>query len=268
MCVSRCAQRNAMSVHFFVISGNFWYESVLWTMATRFSQYHANFLAGPVRWYECETATGRPRQHLQTNGLPRCARPHGPRVSTEWVATCSRDAHVTVGIHSVDLAKCVNTHGLLQRHILGDVVQSDFSGSHTSGRLNRCRRAKQHVWPIHASATITCSTLLTASRALHIVPYFPRPEFPGRTVGSVQVHIMSLFASAEITVRPPAGLHNENAQAPVVEQFESKNAEQAPRMNGSSSPFACAMATTTSGTDVVEFCCASLPLIFNSFELS
>jgi len=30
----------------------------------------------------------------------------------------------------VDLAKCVDTHGLLQRHILGDAVQSDFSGSH------------------------------------------------------------------------------------------------------------------------------------------
>ena len=106
--------------------------------------------------------TGRPRQHLQTNGWPRCARPHGPHVSTEWVAACSRGAHVTVGIHSVDLAKCVNTHGLLQRHILGDAVQSYLSGSHTSGRLNRCRRAKQHVKPIHASAKITCSTLLTA----------------------------------------------------------------------------------------------------------
>ena len=96
---------------------------------------------------------------------------------------------------------------------------------------------------------------------LSYVPYFPRPEFPRREVGSVQVHIMLLFASAEITVRPPAGLHNGDAQAPVVEQFESQNAEQAPRMNGSSSPFACAMAPTTSGTDVVEFCSASLPLI-------
>ena len=26
-------------------------------MATRFSQYHANFLASPEQWYECKTAT-------------------------------------------------------------------------------------------------------------------------------------------------------------------------------------------------------------------
>ena len=77
-----------MSVHFFVIAENSGTSRFLWTMAMRFSQYHANVLAGPVRWYECETATGRPRQHLQTDGLPRCARPPGPRVSAEWVATC------------------------------------------------------------------------------------------------------------------------------------------------------------------------------------
>ena len=28
--------------------------------------------------------------------------------------------HVTVGMHNVDLARCVGTHGLLQRHILDD----------------------------------------------------------------------------------------------------------------------------------------------------
>ena len=38
-------------------------------------------------------------------------------------------------------------------------------------QLQTCQAAR---WPTHASATITCSTLLPASRALHPVPYFPR----------------------------------------------------------------------------------------------
>ena len=85
-----------------VTSGTSWF---LWTMATRLSQYHANFLRGLVRWYGCETATGRPRQHHQAKiGLPRRARPHGSRVSSEWVGTRWRHAHVTAGLHSVDLA--------------------------------------------------------------------------------------------------------------------------------------------------------------------
>ena len=110
-----------------VTSGTSWF---LWTMATRLSQYHANFLGGPVRWYGCETATGRPRQHHQAKiGLPRRARPHGSRVSSEWVGTRWRHAHVTAGVQSVDLAKCVDTRGSLQRHTLGDAVQSGFRGS-------------------------------------------------------------------------------------------------------------------------------------------
>ena len=59
MCSEKC------HVSAFLRGLKIWYESVLWAIATRFSQYPANCLAGPVRWYECETATGRPRQHLQ-----------------------------------------------------------------------------------------------------------------------------------------------------------------------------------------------------------
>jgi len=125
----------------------------LWTMATRFSQYHANFLAGPVRWYGCETATGRPRQHHQ-KWFAAMRSPSWTAVSNEWVATCWRHAHVTAGVHSVDVAKCVDTHGLLKHHI--HAVQSGFSGSHTGGRLNLCRRAEQHGSP---------HTLLRRSRA-------------------------------------------------------------------------------------------------------
>ena len=35
--------------YFFVITGDFWYVSVLVGNETRFSQNHANFLGGPVR---------------------------------------------------------------------------------------------------------------------------------------------------------------------------------------------------------------------------
>ena len=147
MCVGRCAQRDAMSVHFFVIADNSDTSRFLWTLAMRFSQYHEDFL----QVLHASMSAKQPRADhgniSKQNGLPQCARPHGPRVSAEWVATCSRDAHVTVGMHSVDLAKCMDTHGLLQRHILGDAVLSDFSGSHTGGELNRCRRAKQYGGP-------------------------------------------------------------------------------------------------------------------------
>ena len=44
-----CAQRVAMSVHVFVIEVTSGTSLFLWTMATRFSQYHANFLRDPVR---------------------------------------------------------------------------------------------------------------------------------------------------------------------------------------------------------------------------
>ena len=72
--------------------------------------------------------------------LPRCARPHGPRVSSEWVGTCWRH-----GVQSVDLAKYVDTRGSLQRHTLA--VQSGFRRFHTGSKLNRCRRAEQHGGP-------------------------------------------------------------------------------------------------------------------------
>ena len=78
--VSSCALADVLrempDINFFVIAGNFWYESVLVDNGNAFfSQYHANFLAGPVRWYECGTSTGEPRQIIKANGLPRRARP-------------------------------------------------------------------------------------------------------------------------------------------------------------------------------------------------
>ena len=38
----------------------------------------------------------------------------------------SNGSELSAGVHSVDLAKCVDTHGFLQRHTLGDAVQSGF----------------------------------------------------------------------------------------------------------------------------------------------
>jgi len=80
-------------------------------------------------------------------------------------------------------------------------LTSVFPTKRKARPLQTCQAAR---WPTHASATIACSTVLPANRALHPVPCFPRPDFPGPKVGSVQVHNMSRFTSAEITVRPPA----------------------------------------------------------------
>ena len=137
-----------MSVHFFVITGDFWYASVLVGTATRLSQVLCKHSWGSCTLVWMRAATGRPRQHKQRkNCLPRHARPHGPRVSGEWVGTCWAQAHVSAGVQSVDLAKCVDMRGSLQRHILGDAVQSGFRGSHTGSRFNRWKRAVQHGAP-------------------------------------------------------------------------------------------------------------------------
>ena len=122
---------------------------------------------------------------------------------------------------------------------LNSVVPTQAEGS------TRCRRAKQHGGP---------HTLLRRSHARHCcLPVelfiqfriFRDLSFQVAKWVSVQVHIMSRFISAEITVRPPAETPQRKRAGPSsLEQFESKNAEQAPRMNGSSSPFACALATT------------------------
>ena len=112
LCVGRCAQRNAMSVHFFVIAGNFWYESVLVDNGNAFFAVSCKLSCRSCMlvWYD---------------GLGPCHCWHPKR----------------------DLAKCVDTHGSLQRHTLGDAVQSGFRGFHTGSRLNRCGRDEQHGCP-------------------------------------------------------------------------------------------------------------------------
>ena len=130
-----------MSVHFFVIAGDFWYGSCGQRQRV-FRRCHAGILG----CLGCGTGTSRPRQHRQgKGGLPRHVRPHGTQVSGEWVGTCWGHAHVAAGVHSVDLAKCVDTHGSLQRHTLGDAVQSGFRGSRKTGlALVRSTQTARH----------------------------------------------------------------------------------------------------------------------------
>ena len=113
-----------MSVHFFDIAGDFWYASVF------VDNGNASF-AGVMQTFlgilNAGMGVGQAlAKHQGKNGLPRRARPHETQVSGEWVGTCWGHAHVTAGVHSVDLAKCVDTHGSLQRHTLNDAIQSDF----------------------------------------------------------------------------------------------------------------------------------------------
>ena len=135
-------------------------------MATRCSQYHANFLAGPVRWYECETATGRPRQHLQTNGLlalmDRVSLLNGSQPVREMpmsLLVCTAWTSPNVWIRT---AYCSATFS---------ATLSCLTSMVPTQPLQTCQAAR---WPIHASATITCSTLLPTSGALHTSSVFFR----------------------------------------------------------------------------------------------
>ena len=71
-----------MSVHFFVIAGDFWYASVLVDNGNAcFAGVMQAFL-GVLYAGGCGTGTGRPRQHHQgKGGLPRHVLPYGPQVS-------------------------------------------------------------------------------------------------------------------------------------------------------------------------------------------
>ena len=142
LCVGRCAQKHAMSVHFFVIEGNFWYESVLVDNGNAFFAVSCKLSCRSctlvwVRDSHWQTMATSPNKEVcrdvlalmdrvsPVNGLGPCHCWHPER----------------------DLAKCVDTHGSLQRHTLGDAVQSGFKGFHTGWRLNSCRRAEQHGGP-------------------------------------------------------------------------------------------------------------------------
>ena len=138
-----CAHGVAMSVHFFVIAGDFWYASVL------VDNVNASFAGAMQAFLGVLYAGMDAGQGLADLGngkwcLPRHVRPHGPQVSGEWVGTCWGHAHVAASVLSVDLAKCVDTHDSLQRHTLGDAVQSGFRGSCKTGLT--LVRSTQTAW--------------------------------------------------------------------------------------------------------------------------
>ena len=137
-----CAQRVVVSVHFFVIAGNFSYESVLVDNGNTFfavscklscrsctlvwvRDSHRQTTATSPNKLVCRDVLALMDRVSLVNGLGRCHCWHPKR----------------------DLAKCVDTRGSLQRHTLGDAVQSGFRGFHSCSKLNRCRRAEQHGSP-------------------------------------------------------------------------------------------------------------------------
>ena len=121
----------AVPVHFFVITGDFWYALVVPGTAAR---------------HPCDLVRVRNRygQTSSTSGLPQHLRFHALQVSVNGLELVE-DNRVPAGVHCVDLGRCVDTYGSLQRHTLGGTAQSSFRGSRkTSWRLNRYRRAVQH----------------------------------------------------------------------------------------------------------------------------
>ena len=134
-----------MSVHFFVIAGDFWYASVLVDNGS------ASF-AGVMQAFLGVLYAGMgPGQALAdlgniTKAKVACRDMFALlEVSDEWDGTCWGHAHVAAGVHSVDLVKCVDTHGSLQRHTLGGAVQSSFRFSRKTGlALVRSTQTARH----------------------------------------------------------------------------------------------------------------------------
>ena len=63
-------------------------------------------------------------------------------------------------------------------------------------------------------------------------------------------------------------LHDEHMQTQVVQRFGAESTYRADaERSGSSSPFVCALATTSGDTDVMKFCCEPEPVIANILEL-
>ena len=78
----------------------------------------------------------------KAKNVPRRARPHGSKISSEECPChCWRTQRGPRQMYGHATS--------LQRHTLGDAVQSVFRDTHTGWRLNRCRRAvrPEEPWP-------------------------------------------------------------------------------------------------------------------------
>ena len=124
---------------------------------------------------------------------------------------------------------------------------------------NCCRRTVQHgeaasgstmkePWP--KPVNDSQKARIPARRALHPFTKFPRLRFPGPKEYSVD----RVSTTKQATQ--------------VVEQFGAESVKQTPRKSGSSSPFVCALPTTSGDPGVVVFCCEPGPVIANILELS
>ena len=91
---------------------------------------------------------------------------------------------------------------------------------------------------------------IPARRALHPSPKFPRLRFPNPKEYSVD------------------GVSTTKQATQVVQQFGAESVKQTPKKSGSSSPFVCALPTTSGDPGVVVFCCEPGPVIANVLELS
>ena len=124
---------------------------------------------------------------------------------------------------------------------------------------NRCRRAVQHgetasgstmkePWP--KPVDDSQKARIPARRALHPFPEISAPE-----------------VSKSQGVFSRRSLHNKT-RTQVVQQFGAESVKQTPKTSGSSSPFVCALPTTSGDPGVVVFCCEPGPVLANVLELS
>ena len=90
-----CAQRVAMSVHFFVIEGDFWYQQVLVDNGNASFAVSCKLSWSPVRQYVSGTSTGEPLQIIKAKWFAATCSSSGPQVSGEWFGTCGGHDHVT-----------------------------------------------------------------------------------------------------------------------------------------------------------------------------
>ena len=125
----------AVPVHFFVITGDSWYALVVLGTAAR---------------HPCDLVRVRNRYGQTSSTSPDKEACRGIFAFMHCKSLVNgfelvEDNRIPAGVHCVDLGKCGDTHGSLQRHTLGGTAQSSFRGSHkASWRLHCYRRAIQH----------------------------------------------------------------------------------------------------------------------------
>ena len=167
-----------------------------------------------------------------------------------------RHSHVTASVHSVDLARrCGHARLIAAPHSRQrfPVCLQRFPHRREN---NRCSRAVQH------GETASGSTMKEPWPKP--VDDSQRPEYLPEELFILSPEISAPeFQPKEYSVD---GVSTTEQATQVVQQFGAESVKQTPKNSGSSSPFVCALPTTSGDPGVVVFCCEPGPVIAMSLS--